>query len=45
MAVEVGSKAPDFELSDQRGTLVRLRDHLGQRNVVLVFYVKDDTPG
>jgi peroxiredoxin len=38
MAVEVGDKAPDFELKDQHGTPVKLSGFVGQKNVVLVFY-------
>lgn len=38
MAVEVGQRAPDFELADQHGTPVRLSDLRGAANVVLVFY-------
>jgi len=38
MAVEVGQKAPDFELNDQHGTPVRLSSFRGVKNVVLVFY-------
>jgi mycoredoxin-dependent peroxiredoxin len=38
MAVEVGDKAPDFELKDQHGATVQLSDFAGQKNVVLVFY-------
>jgi mycoredoxin-dependent peroxiredoxin len=38
MAVEVGDKAPDFELTDQHGTPVSLSGFLGKKNVVLVFY-------
>jgi peroxiredoxin len=38
MTVEVGDKAPDFELKDQHGTPVRLSSFLGSKNVVLVFY-------
>jgi peroxiredoxin Q/BCP len=39
-----GTKAPDFSLSDDSGRLVRLAELRG-RNVVLVFYPGDDTPG
>ncbi|MDH6227146.1 MULTISPECIES: peroxiredoxin [Streptomyces] len=38
MAIEVGTKAPDFELKDNHGRTVRLSDHLGEKNVVLLFY-------
>jgi peroxiredoxin len=36
--VEVGQEAPDFELKDQHGKLVRLSSFRGEKNVVLVFY-------
>jgi peroxiredoxin Q/BCP len=39
-----GSAAPDFQLKDQDGADVRLKDHRG-RKVVLYFYPKDDTSG
>jgi peroxiredoxin len=38
MAVEIGDEAPDFELSDQHGTPVKLSSFRGKKNVVLVFY-------
>jgi peroxiredoxin len=38
MTVEVGEQAPDFELTDQHGTPVRLSQFRGAKNVVLVFY-------
>ena len=38
MSVEVGEQAPDFELTDQHGTPVRLSSFRGSKNVVLVFY-------
>ena len=38
MAVDVGQLAPDFELRDQHGALVKLSDLRGRKNVVLVFY-------
>jgi thioredoxin-dependent peroxiredoxin len=40
----VGSKAPTFQLPDQDGHTVALKDLAG-RWVVLYFYPKDDTPG
>jgi peroxiredoxin Q/BCP len=42
--VELGKKAPDFELPTDGGGNVALRDLKGQK-VVLYFYPKDDTPG
>lgn len=38
MTVDVGDKAPDFELKDQTGQPVRLSDYHGKKAVVLVFY-------
>ncbi|MEU3895482.1 peroxiredoxin [Streptomyces sp. NPDC045251] len=38
MALQVGDKAPDFELKDNHGATVRLSDFHGQKNVVLLFY-------
>ena len=38
MAIEVGTQAPDFELKNQHGELVKLSDFRGEKNVVLVFY-------
>jgi peroxiredoxin Q/BCP len=43
--VEVGSEAPLFVLKDQEGTTVTLKDFRGKKNVVLVFYPGDQTPG
>jgi thioredoxin-dependent peroxiredoxin len=40
--VDVGDKAPDFELKDQNGQSLRLSALLG-KTVVLYFYPKDDT--
>jgi peroxiredoxin Q/BCP len=44
MTLTAGIAAPDFELSDDTGTLRRLSDYRG-RPVVLYFYPADDTPG
>ncbi len=43
--IGVGAKAPDFSLENQDGKRVALADYRGQKNVVLYFYPKDDTPG
>ncbi|HLI84776.1 MAG TPA: peroxiredoxin [Bryobacteraceae bacterium] len=40
----VGTPAPDFALADESGRVVRLSALRG-RNVVLVFYPGDETPG
>jgi hypothetical protein len=42
--IENGEEAPDFELPDQDGRPVRLKDFRGQR-VVVYFYPKADTEG
>ena len=44
MSLEVGQKAPDFEVKDQEGNTIRLPDFRGKQ-VVLYFYPKDNTPG
>jgi peroxiredoxin Q/BCP len=43
--VKVGDRAPDFVLKSQSGQEVRLSDFLGNKNVVLYFYPKDNSPG
>ena len=40
-----GTPAPDFELLDQHGSLVRLSQYRGKTAVVVYFYPKDDTTG
>src|SRR3984957_8247723 len=40
-----GSKAPAFELPDQTGNKVALKDLVGKKNLILYFYPKDMTPG
>src|SRR5271167_893487 len=42
--IEQGDAAPDFELPDQDGRVVKLSDFRGQP-VVVYFYPKADTPG
>lgn len=43
--LEVGQKAPPFKLQDQYGETHGLNDYKGRKNLVLVFYPGDDTPG
>lgn len=40
-----GDKAPGFSLPDADMGFVDLGDFKGKKNVVLYFYVRDDTPG
>jgi peroxiredoxin Q/BCP len=42
--LDVGKKAPDFNLLNQDGKIISLKDFLGQK-IVLYFYPKDDTSG
>lgn len=35
--IEINTPAPDFELADFNGRLVRLSDYRGEKHVVLVF--------
>jgi len=43
--LEVGSVAPDFTLSDEKGASHRLSELCKNGPVVVYFYPKDDTPG
>ena len=40
-----GDKAPNFSLPDADMNLVELKQFKGKKNVVLYFYVRDNTPG
>jgi thioredoxin-dependent peroxiredoxin len=42
--VEVGKKAPGFDLPDAGMNMVSLDEFRGRKNVVLYFYPKDGTP-
>ncbi len=42
--IKIGDLAPDFELLNDQGELVRLSDFRGKK-VILYFYPKDDTSG
>ncbi|MGD8350684.1 MAG: thioredoxin-dependent thiol peroxidase [Gammaproteobacteria bacterium] len=43
--LEVNQDAPDFTAVNQDGDNVSLAQFAGDKNVVLYFYPKDDTPG
>lgn len=43
--VQVGGLAPDFTLPSIAGKSVSLSDFIGQKDIVLYFYPKDNTPG
>jgi thioredoxin-dependent peroxiredoxin len=43
--LSVGMRAPQFRLMDESGHAVALRDFKGKKNVILVFYPGDMTPG
>lgn len=43
--LEVGKIAPDINLPDADMEMVRLSDYRNEKNLVLYFYSKDDTPG
>ena len=42
--IEVGDKAPDFELSSSQGGRLKLSSFQGKKNVLIEFYVLDFTP-
>jgi peroxiredoxin Q/BCP len=44
-ALTAGSAAPDFTLPARSGKTISLHDFAGQKDVLIYFYPKDDTPG
>jgi AhpC/TSA family len=43
-ALEVGEKAPDFDLPSTKGGNFKLSDLAGKKNLVIQFYILDFTP-
>lgn len=43
--LETGQKAPDFAAKNHNHSWIQLSDYLGEKNVVLYFYPKANTPG
>ena len=43
-ALEVGEKAPEFELQSTTGDKIRLSDFAGKKNVLVEFYGADFAP-
>lgn len=43
--LQIGQTAPDFTLPDSSGNTVTLSSFRGKKNVVLIMYPGDDTPG
>jgi len=44
LALEIGDKAPDFDLPSTKGGNFKLADLAGKRNLLIQFYVLDFTP-
>lgn len=40
-----GDQIPNFELRNQDNQMINIQDFVGQQNLVIYFYPKDDTPG
>ena len=43
-ALKIGDKAPHFKGKDQNGKIIQLED-FANKNLILYFYPKDNTPG
>lgn len=43
--IQVGQTAPALELLASNGKMINLSAYKGHKNVVLIFYPKDNTPG
>ncbi len=45
MALTIGDNCPDFELNNQFGERIKIKQLIGEKTLVIYFYPKDDTPG
>lgn len=43
--LEKNQLAPDFQAPDAKGNVINSSDYRNNKNIVLYFYPKDDTPG
>ena len=43
--IKIGSVIPSFTLPDQIGNVFDINSVIGQKNLVIYFYPKDDSPG
>src|SRR5512138_35827 len=43
-ALKVGTKVPLFILSDQNGKTFDIKNVIGKKNLVIYFYLRDETP-
>lgn len=41
----IGEQAPEFNLESTSGKEISLSGFKGQKNIILFFYPKDNTPG
>jgi peroxiredoxin Q/BCP len=45
VTLKKGDAVPRFELPDENNNLVNIDTYIGNQNLVIFFYPKDDTPG
>ena len=45
LPIKIGDKAPLFILKNQSGQTIALEDYKDKKNVLLIFYPGDNTPG
>lgn len=43
--IKIGSEIPYFSLLNQNGNLFNIKSVIGEKNLVIFFYPKDDSPG